>query len=32
LNSVTVTSGRYFVVVRDGAGGVVEKRAILVVR
>jgi hypothetical protein len=32
LNSATVTSGRYFVVVRDSGGGVVEKRAILIVR
>jgi hypothetical protein len=32
LNSATVNSGRYFVVVRDPNGGVVEKRAILIVR
>lgn len=32
LNSTTVMSGRYFVVVRNSRGDVVEKRAILVVR
>ena len=31
-SATTVSSGRYFVVVRDGGGGVVEKRAILIVR